>query len=221
MTAQMKSNSDLQLKRYNLRSSSAMNYCFGLYTKRSKMLENDLNGVVEPIDPFMQKYVDFGNKHEKSGVAKWILMNKKMPQNILDNQMNYIIQNFLNLKGDTVVDLSCTPDGISGDTLLEIKCGKLGERPYTSKEITRYYPQIYLQQYILNSLGVEINKTHLVSWSLNGTKVWELKRNVEFEIFMLSLLEEYSMALLSQGELRDKPEKYTGDYDIKLIYGDE
>jgi hypothetical protein len=38
---------------------------------------------------------------------------------------------------------------------------------------------------------------------------------------MLSLLEEYSMALLSQGELRDKPEKYTGDYDIKLIYGDE
>jgi hypothetical protein len=68
---------------------------------------------------------------------------------------------------------------------------------------------------------VEINQTHLVSWSLNGTRVWEFKRNVEFEIFMLSLLEEYSMALLSQGELRDKPEKYTGDYDIKLIYGDE
>jgi hypothetical protein len=37
---------------------------------------------------------------------------------------------------------------------------------------------------------------------------------------MLGLLEEYSMALLG-GELRDKPEKYTGDYDIKLIYGDE
>ena len=225
MTAQMKLNSDSYLKRFNLRSSSALNYCFGQYTRRKDMLQADLSEEIIPIGSFMQKYVDFGNKHEKSGIAKWIILNKKMPIEILDKQQNYIIQDFLNLGGDTVVDLSCTPDGRytdkDNDLLLEIKCGSMGEKPHEFKKVKIYLAQISLQQYILNSLGVKIDKTHLVSWSFNGTKIWEIERNYDFEHYLLGLLEEYALALLGKGQLRDKPDTYKGKHLINQIYGDK
>ena len=222
MTAQMKSS---LVKHYNLRSSSALNYCFGQYTRRKDMLQADLNGESISISPFQQRYMDFGVKHEKYGIAKWIILNKKMPVEILDNQQNYIIQDFLNLGGDTVVDLSCTPDGRYSDKdnglLLEIKCGSMGEKPHDFKKIKIYLAQVSLQQYILNSLGVKIDKTHLVSWSFNGTKIWEIERNYEFEHYLLGLLEEYALALLGKGQLRDKPDSYKGKHLIKQIYGDK
>ena len=70
MKTQAKFSSDKHLKRFNLRSSSALNYCFGTYTPRNEMLEWDRKGEQKPIGDFMQKYVDFGNLHEKSGIAK-------------------------------------------------------------------------------------------------------------------------------------------------------
>jgi len=220
MKTQAKSNS---VKHYNLRSSSALNYCFGTYTKRADMLQADLNGTEITIPEHMQKYVDFGNLHEGSGIAKWILINKKMPVEILDNQQNYIVQDFLNLGGDTVVDLSCTPDARvpEDNLLLEIKCGSLGKKPHEFAKAKVYLAQVSLQQYILNSLGIQIDKTHLVSWSMNGTRIWEIERNVEFEHYLLSLLEEYSLALLGKGSLRDKPDVFKGEHKINLIYGDD
>ena len=151
MKKQMKLDSEKQLKRYNLRSSNALNICFGTYVSRQKTLDNLLNDVVEPINEYAQKFIDHGNLHEKSGIAKWILINKKMPTEILEDQHNYVLQNAFNLKGDTVVDLSCTPDGRFEDTLLEIKCGSLGKKPHDWSKAKVYLAQISLQQYILNS----------------------------------------------------------------------
>lgn len=221
MKKQTKLNSEKHLKRYNLRSSNALNICFGTYVSRQKTLDNLLNDVVEPINEYAQKYIDHGNLHEKSGIAKWILINKKMPTEILEDQHNYVLQNAFNLKGDTVVDLSCTPDGRFEDTLLEIKCGSLGKKPHEWNKAKVYLAQISLQQYILNSLGIKIDKTHLLSWSFNGTRIWEIERNYEFEHYLLGLLEEYAMALINDSKLEDKPKKFEGEHKIKLIYGDE
>lgn len=185
------------------------------------MLQADLNNTEIGIPEHMQKYVDFGNLHEKSGIAKWILINKKYPEEMLENQQNYIVQDFLNLGGDTVVDLSCTPDARVDNMLLEIKCGSLGKKPHDFAKAKVYLAQVSLQQYILNCLGVQIDKTHLVSWSMNGTRIWEIQRNVDFEHYLLSLLEEYSLALLGKGQLKDKPESFKGEHKIKLIYGEE
>ena len=225
MKTQAKFSSDKHLKRFNLRSSSALNYCFGTYTPRNEMLEWDRKGEQKPIGEFMQKYVDFGNLHEKSGIAKWILINKKMPTEILEDQHNYVLQNAFNLKGDTVVDLSCTPDASYSDKnnnlLLDIKCGSLGKKPHEWNKAKVYLAQISLQQYILNSLGIKIDKTQLVSWSFNGTRIWEIERNYEFEHYLLGLLEEYTMALINDSKLEDKPKKFEGEHKIKLIYGEK
>ena len=209
------------MNRFNLRSSSALNYCFGHYTPRAEMIEWDRKGEQKPIGDFMQKYVDFGNLHEKSGIAKWILINKQMPTEILSEQKNYVVENFLNLKGDTLVDLSCTPDGRFEDTLIEVKCGSLGKNPHEWEKAKVYLAQISLQQYVLNSLGIEINRTHLLSWSNNGTRVWEISRNTVFEHYLLELLEEYAICLLGKGDVDKKPKKFEGEHKIKLIYGEE
>ena len=209
------------MKRFNLRSSNLLNICFGAYVSRQRTLDNLLNDVVEPINPFAQKFINHGNLHEKSGVAKWILINKQMPTEILSEQKNYVVENFLNLKGDTLVDLSCTPDGRYNDVLLEIKCGAMGEKPHALDKMRIYLAQVCIQQYVLNSLGVEINKTHLVSWSFNGTRIWEIQRNIEFEHYLMSILEEFSIALIGSGDIEKKPEKFEGEHKIKLIYGEE
>jgi len=209
------------LKRYNLRSSNALNICFGTYVSRQKTLDNLLNDVVEPINEYAQKFINHGNLHEKSGIAKWILINKQMPTEILEDQHNYVLQNAFNLKGDTVVDLSCTPDGRYKDCVLEIKAGAMGEKPHTLEKMRIYLAQCCIQQYVLNSLGIEINKTHLVSWSFNGTRIWEIERNYEFEHYLLGLLEEYTMALINNSKLEDKPKKFEGEHKIKLIYGEK
>mgnify|MGYP003124287795 CR=1 FL=1 len=209
------------MKRFNLRSSNLLNICFGAYVSRQRTLDNLLNDVVEPINPFAQKFINHGNLHEKSGVAKWILINKQMPTEILSEQKNYVVENFLNLKGDTLVDLSCTPDGRYNDVLLEIKCGAMGEKPHALDKMRIYLAQVCIQQYVLNSLGVEINKTHLVSWSFNGTRIWEVQRNVEFEHYLMSILEEFSIALIGSGDIEKKPKKFEGEHKIKLIYGEE
>ena len=136
-----------------------------------------------------------------------------------------MLQNAFNLKGDTVVDLSCTPDARYSDKdnnlLLEIKCGSLGKKPHDWNKAKVYLAQVSIQQYILNSLGIKIDKTHLVSWSFNGTRIWEIERNYEFEHYLLGLLEEYAMALINDSKLEDKPKKFEGEHKIKLIYGDE
>ena len=209
------------MKRFNLRSSNLLNICFGAYVSRQRTLDNLLNDVVEPINPFAQKFINHGNLHEKSGVAKWILINKQMPTEILSEQKNYVVENFLNLKGDTLVDLSCTPDGRYNDVLLEIKCGAMGEKPHALDKMRIYLAQVCIQQYVLNSLGVEINKTHLVSWSFNGTRIWEVQRNIEFEHYLMSILEEFSIALIGSGDIEKKPKKFEGEHKIKLIYGEE
>ena len=144
-----------------------------------------------------------------------------MPTEILEDQHNYVSQNAFNLKGDTVVDLSCTPDGRYNDVLLEIKCGAMGEKPHTLEKMRIYLAQVCIQQYVLNSLGVEINKTHLVSWSFNGTRIWEVQRNIEFEHYLMSILEEFSIALIGSGDIEKKPKKFEGEHKIKLIYGEE
>ena len=99
MKKQMKLNSEKHLKRYNLRSSNALNICFGTYVSRQKTLDNLLNDVVEPINEYAQKFINHGNLFESSGIAKWILINKKMPTEILEDQHNYVLQNAFNLKG--------------------------------------------------------------------------------------------------------------------------
>ena len=188
------------------------------------MIELDLKGEQKPINQYMKKYIDFGNLHEKSGIAKWILLNKQMPVEILSEQKNYVLENFLNLKGDTLVDLSCTPDGrgsgIFKDCLIEVKCGAMGEKSHTWEKIKVYLAQVAVQQYVLNSLGIEINKTHLLSWSNNGTRVWEISRNSAFEHYLLELLEEYAICLLGKGDVDKKPKKFKGEHKIKLIYTD-
>ena len=221
MKKQMKLDSEKHLKRYNLRSSNALNICFGTYVSRQKTLDNLLNDVVEPINEYAQKFINHGNLHEKSGIAKWILINKQMPTEILEDQHNYVLQNAFNLKGYTVVDLSCTPDGRYKDCVLEIKAGAMGEKPHTLEKMRIYLAQCCIQQYVLNSLGIEINKTHLVSWSFNGTRIWEIERNYEFEHYLLGLLEEYTMALINNSKLEDKPKKFEGEHKIKLIYGEK
>ena len=111
--------------------------------------------------------------------------------------------------------------GIFKDCLIEIKCGAMGEKPHALDKMRIYLAQVCIQQYVLNSLGVEINKTHLVSWSFNGTRIWEVQRNVEFEHYLMSILEEFSIALIGSGDIEKKPKKFEGEHKIKLIYGKE
>jgi hypothetical protein len=137
-----------------------------------------------------------------------------------DNQQNYVIQDWLNLKEDTVVDISTTPDGISKDqsTLIEVKCSNMGKSNY--KEFPkRYLPQIVGQMMILNMLGTPIKQVDLVNWTPLATKIWRFERNQDYENYLIDHLEEYSLALLGKKELPEKKRRYTGKLNFDLIYG--
>lgn len=207
-------------KSYNLRSSMFKAYAFGMDTKREEQLKLDLAGEVKPIPQEMMCYVDYGTEHETCGIGKWILVNKMSARDYGDNQQNYVIQDWLNLKEDTVVDISTTPDGISKDqsTLIEVKCSNMGKTNY--KEFPkRYLPQIVGQMMILNMLGTPIKQVDLVNWTPLATKIWRFERNKDYETYLIDHLEEYSLALLGKKELPEKKRRYTAKLNFDLIYG--
>lgn len=213
----MKNNS---VKSYNLRSSNFKSYAFGMDTKREEQLQLDLKGEQKPIPQDMMCYVDYGVEHETCGIGKWILVNKVVARNYGDNQQNYIIQDWLNLREDTVVDISTTPDGISKDesTLIEVKCSNMGNSNY--KEFPkRYLPQIAGQMMILNMLGIPVEQVDLVNWTPIKTKIWRFEKDKDYERYLIDHLEEYSLALLSKKDLPEKKRRYTKKLKFDLIYG--
>ncbi len=230
METQTKLNSQ---KSFNLRSSLFKDYAFGLKyksagqffmspTQRQRRLEYDLGISVEPeMDSFAIPYVEYGNEFEMSGIAKHILVNKQMIKDYGDNQQNYVIQDWLNLKEDVVVDISTTPDGLSLDesTVIEVKCSKMGKGLYPEFP-KQYLPQIAGQMMILNMLNIPVKEVHLVNWNPTESKIWCFKRDKDYENYLINHLEQYSMVLLGKAEL-EKPVKYEKELDIQLIYGEE
>jgi hypothetical protein len=195
-------------------------YAFGMDTKREEQLKLDLAGEVKEIPQEMMCYVNYGTEHETCGIGKWILVNKMAARDYGDNQQNYVIQDWLNLKEDTVVDISTTPDGISKDqsTLIEVKCSNMGKTNY--KEFPkRYLPQIAGQMMILNMLGIPVEQVDLVNWTPIKTKIWRFEKDKDYERYLIDHLEEYSLALLSKKDLPEKKRRYTKKLKFDLIYG--
>ena len=217
-------------KRYNLRSSLFKDYAFGLKyksagqfymspTERAKRLQHDLNNT-EPVMPDRAlPYIEYGNKHEMSGIAKHILVNQEMCKDYGDNQQNYVIQDWLNLKEDVVVDISTTPDGLSMDDsrIIEVKCSKMGQGLYPEFP-KQYLPQIAGQVMILNMLNIPVKQVDLVNWNPTESKIWTFERSADYEQYLIDNLEHYSLALLGKHEL-GKPTQYSGKLNINLVYG--
>lgn len=217
-------------KRYNLRSSLFKDYAFGLKyksagqfymspTERARRLQHDLNNT-EPVMPDRAlPYIEYGNKHEMSGIAKHILVNQEMCKDYGDNQQNYVIQDWLNLREDVVVDISTTPDGLSMDDsrIIEVKCSKMGQGLYPEFP-KQYLPQIAGQMMILNMLNIPVKQVDLVNWNPTESKIWTFERSADYEQYLIDNLEHYSLALLGKHEL-GKPTQYSGKLNINLVYG--
>ena len=217
-------------KRYNLRSSLFKDYAFGLKyksagqfymspTERARRLQHDLNNT-EPVMPDRAlPYIEYGHKHEMSGIAKHILVNQEMCKDYGDNQQNYVIQDWLNLKEDVVVDISTTPDGLSMDDsrIIEVKCSKMGQGLYPEFP-KQYLPQIAGQMMILNMLNIPVKQVDLVNWNPTESKIWTFERSADYEQYLIDNLEHYSLALLGKHEL-GKPTQYSGKLNINLVYG--
>lgn len=218
-------------KHYNLRSSAFKDYAFGLKyksagqfymspTERQRRLEHDLNGTNPTMPERALPYIEYGNEHEMSGIAKYILVSKKMCKDYGDNQQNYVIQDWLNLKEEVVVDISTTPDGLSLDNsrLIEVKCSKMGQGLYPEFP-KQYLPQIAGQMMILNMLGIPVKSVDLVNWNPTESKIWRFEKDSDYEQYLIDNLEHYSLALLGKHEL-GKPVKYEKEIKTNLIYGE-
>ena len=194
----------------NLRSSNFKSYCMGIRTARKTQLKHDINGTHKNLSG--NPYVDWGEKHEVNGVAKWISINKKMPTYILEEQQSFVDSDWYEGIG-----LSTTPDGLAGNCLIEVKCSAMGKKTYEDFPDEHIW-QVYGQQMIMNSVGFNVEKTHLVNWTPKHTKIWEIQRNQEFEEYMKPLLQEYINALLYKKDIVRKPEVFQGKHSIELIY---
>jgi hypothetical protein len=218
------------MKNLNLRSSNFINYIFGKYVSREEQLALDLEGKEREIEGDWQKYImNYGNLHEKHGIAEWVVWAEEMPNYILDKQKSFSVPNWLDLDQEETISLSSTPDGIKSDfsCILEVKCSMGGKSCY--KDLPKdKLPQIYGQQMVLNSWlesqknKERVEKTHLINWTPNHTKIWECKRNEEFENYLKKYLEIYSWALLNEkdDELKKPIEQFKGEIkkSISLIY---
>lgn len=217
-------------KRYNLRSSLFKDYAFGLKyksagqfymspTERARRLQHDLNNTEPVISDRALPYIEYGHKHEMSGIAKHILVNQEMCKDYGDNQQNYVIQDWLNLREDVVVDISTTPDGLSMDDsrIIEVKCSKMGQGLYPEFP-KQYLPQIAGQMMILNMLNIPVKQVDLVNWNPTESKIWTFERSADYEQYLIDNLEHYSLALLGKHEL-GKPTQYSGKLNINLVYG--
>ncbi len=218
------------MKNLNLRSSLFGNYCFGAYVPRAKMCLMDTKGETTEISSWQQKYVNYGLKHEKHGIAEWVLWQKDMPKYVLSQQESLLIPNWLNLDEKETISISSTPDGFNSqmDTILEVKSTLTNKSCKESFDF-RWLPQIFGQQMIANmffegeELPHRVKKTHLINFGENHTKIYEIPINQEFIFYMIELLEEYSLALLGKipiTELEKEVKKLEWDKEsaIKLVY---
>ena len=220
------------MKNTNLRSSLFTNYCFGAYVPRKKMCLMDIKGETNEISQWQRKYVDYGTRHEKHGIAEWVLWQKDMPKYILDEQESLLIPNWLNLDEKETISISSTPDGFNSqmDTILEVKC-TMTNKSCKEEFDFRWLPQIFGQQMIANmffqgeELPYQIKKTHLINFGEKHTKIYEIPTNEKFTHYLIELLEEYSYALLSEEEsqinkLDEKVKELKWDRNkaISLVY---
>ena len=198
---------------FYLRSSLFKSYCMGIRTSRKKQLELDENHV-QLRSPWLatNPYVVWGEKHEVNGIAKWISINKKMPEYILEEQYQFVYPDWY--EG---VNIATTPDGLADNCLIEVKCSAMGKKTYDEFPDEHYW-QVYGQQMIMNLCGFNVEKTHLVNWTPKHTKIWEIQRNQEFEEYMTPLLQEYINAYVYKEELVPKPKAFQGKHKIELIY---
>ena len=206
----------------NLRSSSFKNYCLGYRVSRKKQLEMDLKCEEKPIT--FRKFIDWGNDHEVNGVAKWVKINQKMPTHILEDQKSFRLEGWF--EGFSI---STTPDGISKETLLEVKCPAAGVKNYPEVDKkgddisydgfpSEHLCQLYGQQMIMNKLGYKIKKTDLVCWTPKHTKIWTVWLNEDYVSYMTELLKEYCGSLLNNKKPLPKPDPYQGKHYIELTY---
>jgi hypothetical protein len=193
------------------------------------MFELDMVGETPTIEPYMKRYTNYGTKHEQHGIAEWVLWKKDMPKYILKDQKSIMIPNWLNLRQKDTISISSTPDGYSSDfsTILEVKC-TLTKKECKPNFDSRWLPQIFGQQMIANmyfqqeNIPHRVEKTHLINWGENRTKIYEIKLNQKFIFYLIGLLEEYSQALLKgkANGLEKEIKKLEWDREkaIKLIY---
>jgi hypothetical protein len=218
----------------NLRASSFRYYAFGLrykskgvYTmspaERKLQLQHDLEQKSRVIPEGAMDLIRYGNFNERSGIAKWMLVNKQTCQDYCSEQKNYVIEGGKWTEDEIAKDIavSATPDGLSNDnkTIIEVKCSAMGNSTYD--EFPRQYlPQIMGQMWIANANKVPVEQVDLVNWTPKQTKIWRIMRDEKYEQFLREHLSDYCNALKG-GEFKIKLKPYIGDLDIKLIYTGE
>ena len=189
----------------------AQNYVYGKYKARNTQLKLDRDRIVEPIT-FGQDRVDFGKANEKNALAKFILVMKKVPDFILENQDvdRFVYENYYSCSGGSA-DISATPDGvIDKDGLLEIKCPDIGRSCFDKGFPEQYLCQIVMQQMVVNKQDndYDIKYTYFFGWSPTEYKLWLYERDLEFEEYVDAALLEYAKALVSGGKVQSKPKDY-------------
>ena len=196
--------------KYRLRASLSSEYVYGKYKARNTQLKLDRDGIVKPIT-HNYDLVQYGKINEKNAVAKFIILEKKVPDFILQDQdENRFVQEdyFTCSKGS--VDLSAIPDGVLPGGLLEVKCPDLGRSCFEKGFPEQYICQIVMQQMVVNNQdnGYDIDHTYFMGWTPWKYKLWVYERNLEFEQYVDDALKEYAEALVNGGEVRKKPKDY-------------
>jgi len=217
-------------KSYRISSSNGANYVYGHYKARNTQISEDREGKVEDLSD--NPLVTYGNDNEKYGVAAFIKKTKTVPEYILADQdrNRFVVKDWLKLgdKADAIIDISATPDGLVNKTsILEIKCPDMGNSCFDKdgKDNTfgvpkngfpiQYLCQLAMQQAVMNMIVdadgehiYKIQRSYLLGWSPNRTRIWEYKYNQEFIDWICKQLEEYSLCLIDGEKVKPKPDDY-------------
>lgn len=213
-------------KSYRLSASEAHNLCIGYDTPREKSA-SIVKGEEDRVDLSDNPLVIYGRENERNAIAEFIKVTKKVPRFILDNQDRdrFMVTDWLNLgdKSEYHIDLSATPDGVVGlDTLVEVKCPDMGLSCFDKEGLQKcglpkdgHVPERYLWQLAMQQLVVNmqkdskynITKSYFLAWSPQRTRIWQYNYNLEFQKYLISLLEEFSLALVDGNTLKNPPTK--------------
>lgn len=110
--------------------------------------------------------------------------------------------------------LGCTPDGISGADILEIKCPAKPPKELPEDWYMRYMPQVQGQMEIVGA-----DYCYLVAYHEEGVKTWEIERSKEYFEWMFPKLEEFwSYVQKDKEPPRTRKEEFEGQLNVKVIY---
>ena len=152
--------------------------------------------------PVNEEYTSHGSECERYGVAHVMIATSSVVVNcgsdLLGSQET--IQEDYMSNDDTLVQLSCTPDGFihEENAVVEIKAPYFVQENF-DKYIERYIPQIYFQQYLVRKNHKENNAdgTYFCIYQMDNTKLYYVPYNEDYiNNYMLPKVDEFAKYLL-------------------------